>query len=126
MILIVILIDILIKENTSLENTVTRLTEEKEILLRTHVMYEHDKRELEQELTAKQKEIEKEAAEKLLLMKEVKGYVSQDCLINCQSRRNEMREILEPMVRYCVRWRSSLRSHLSHQQHPVVVMYALH
>ena len=39
-------------------------------------MYEHDKRELEQELTAKQMETEKEAAEKLLLKKKMKGFVT--------------------------------------------------
>ena len=66
------------KDNTRLKNTLTRLTEQKDYLLRTQVMYEHDKRELEQELTAKQKETEKEAAEKLLLRKKMKGFVSHE------------------------------------------------
>ena len=66
------------KDNTRLKNTLTRLTEQKDYLLRTQVMYEHDKRELEQELTAKQKETEKEAAEKLLLKKKMKGFVSHE------------------------------------------------
>ena len=66
------------KDNTRLKNTLTRLTEQKDYLLRTQVMYEHDKRELEQELTAKQKETEKEAAQKLLLKKKMKGFVSHE------------------------------------------------
>ena len=65
------------KDHTCLKNTLTRVTEQKDYLLRTQVMYEHDKRELEQELTAKQKETEKEAAEKLLL-KKMKGFVSHE------------------------------------------------
>ena len=68
----------LTKDNTRLKNTLTRLTEQKDYLLRTQVMYEHDKRELEQELTAKQKETEKEAAEKLLLRKKMKGFVTHE------------------------------------------------
>ena len=66
------------KDNTRLKNTLTRLTEQKDYLLRTQVMYEHEKRELEQELTAKQKETEKEAAQKLLLKKKMKGFVSHE------------------------------------------------
>ena len=66
------------KDNTRLKNTLTRLTEQKDYLLRTQVMYEHDKRELEQELTAKQKETEKEAAEKLLFKKRMEGFVSHE------------------------------------------------
>ena len=66
------------KDNTRLKNTLSRLTEQKDYLLRTQVMYEHDKRELEQELTAKQKETEKEAAQKLLLKKKMKGFVSHE------------------------------------------------
>ena len=66
------------KDNTRLKNTLTRLTEQKDYLLRTQVMYEHDKRELEQELTAKQRETEKEAAQKLLLKKKMKGFVSHE------------------------------------------------
>ena len=66
------------KDHTRLKNTLTRVTEQKDYLLRTQVMYEHDKRELEQELTAKQRETEREAAEKLLLKKKMKGFVSHE------------------------------------------------
>ena len=66
------------KDHTRLKNTLARVTEQKKDILRTQVMYEHDKKELEQELTAIQKETEKEAAEKLLLKKKMKGFVSHE------------------------------------------------
>ena len=66
------------KEHKHLKSMFTRVSEQKDYLLRTQEMYEQDKRELQQELTAKLKENEKESAEKEQLKRKMKGYVSQE------------------------------------------------